>query len=93
MTPRGCLCNHGLKSWGNLKWVMAALMERLWGPGQLHPCPIVTSEAMGAGRREVCRASWLLSCRGPTRGAGGWGTRDRERLSGAGGAAGEGPSV
>lgn len=37
-------------------------------PGQLHPCPIVTSDVVGAGRGEVCPASWLLSWRGPRRG-------------------------
>lgn len=61
-------CVTMVKSWGDLKWVMAVLMERLLSPGQLHPsCPIVTSDMVGAGCRDVCLVSWLLSWRGPKR--------------------------
>lgn len=52
-------CVTMVKSWGNLKWVMAALMEKLLGQGQLRPCPVVTSDVVGAGSRDVCLASEL----------------------------------
>lgn len=77
-------CVTMVKSWGNLKWVTAALMERLPGEGQLHPCPIVTSVVMGAGLREAGCASGLLSWRGRQGGRReGGGPRHGERLSGS----------
>ena len=75
-------CVTMVKSWGNLKWVMAVLMERLLGLGQLHPRPIVTSDVMGAGHREVCLSFLASELERPQKGRKEGGTRDRERLSG-----------
>lgn len=76
-------CVTTVKSWGNLKWVMAVLMEKLLGLGQLHPCPIVTSDVMGAGHREVCLSFLASELERPQKGRKEGRTRDRERLSGS----------